>query len=812
MTNPYSSIAPEFAPLREQALADIRELAPNSWTDLSVSDPGITILEQLIVKFQQLAEKINLPLTDLLVSDGDVAGSSDTVALNFVKPVSLKPQFFSANEVLTTAAVSLNDRRRLILDHPLVANVLVEPVRLLDRTLYWDDHQKRYTFDELVSDVQVTLPGRYRALVELVENHGLDVEQKKTLSSRLLSRLKSQRNLCEQWQEVILLEPEFIKLNGGISLRQGADVEQTLIDIHRAISDYINPPLKAQSLEQLVKKGRTSGDIYQGPILENGYFDEIDLNQLQLRNELRVSDIIRIILDFEAVQHVFSLQISNFANPRDDDWRDWVLPISSGRVARLEPILSVDDIDPNAPPKVTGFIDCYKNNAVCPIDSALVISRLEVLEAQRASQKVQQKWRDIPLPTGERQDLSYQSVQQEFPVVYGLGENILPNSVGTERLARVKQLQGYLMLFDQLIANYHQQLADSGALLGSKARPQTSYQAGQFSAQDQALLTADDYWQQINTLVQSELTNNLTEQHTERENRLLDHLFSRLGESFSDQSLLGFSFASESFRSYLDRKYLCLQQLARLGHDRLLGRNYLPQEGSGIDEGAGLERRLQAKLGLDGNNPDEPLPILVEHSLLYPNSDSEIPAPYHSGKLFAQLRKDGYFYPVVEASSHGLLSGDIVSLFDFPGDQESVYAGAYSITRIDADHFEMALDLGLNPDSDAINTEFTLKWMRGRQIQNPYAMQVSLVFQGDKARYQQAGFRLGVETLARAETPAHITLHVRWLDEDQQAVFDSVHQQWLQSYTAFLTDPAGESELELALRDKSANELLAFLL
>jgi hypothetical protein len=62
-----------------------------------------------------------------------------------------------------------------------------------------------------------------------------------------------------------------------------------------------------------------------------------------------------------------------------------------------------------------------------------------------------------PLPEGAPADFAeYTTVQQHFPPVYGLGSNAPPESAPPERRAQARQLQGYLLLFDQLMANFMQ--------------------------------------------------------------------------------------------------------------------------------------------------------------------------------------------------------------------------------------------------------------------------------------------------------------------------------------------------------------------
>ncbi len=48
----------------------------------------------------------------------------------------------------------------------------------------------------------------------------------------------------------------------------------------------------------------------------------------------------------------------------------------------------------------------------------------------------------------------YVSIQNEFPVIYGIGPDGLPDGATLQRKAQALQLKGYLLFFDQLLANY----------------------------------------------------------------------------------------------------------------------------------------------------------------------------------------------------------------------------------------------------------------------------------------------------------------------------------------------------------------------
>jgi hypothetical protein len=58
------------------------------------------------------------------------------------------------------------------------------------------------------------------------------------------------------------------------------------------------------------------------------------------------------------------------------------------------------------------------------------------------------------LPRGTYRDLQrYRSVQEHFPPIYHLGRHALPGHAPPGQRAQVKQLRGYLLLFEQMMAN-----------------------------------------------------------------------------------------------------------------------------------------------------------------------------------------------------------------------------------------------------------------------------------------------------------------------------------------------------------------------
>ncbi len=99
----------DYAALREAGLERIRALAGLTWTDHNVHDPGITLLEAFCYAMTELGFRLQLDMADLLASGEAHA------------PPALVP----AHRVLPSGPVTPEDLRRLLLDHPVVADALL---------------------------------------------------------------------------------------------------------------------------------------------------------------------------------------------------------------------------------------------------------------------------------------------------------------------------------------------------------------------------------------------------------------------------------------------------------------------------------------------------------------------------------------------------------------------------------------------------------------------------------------------------------------------------------------------------------------
>lgn len=97
----------DFNYLREAGFKYIQQLSGKIWTDHNLHDPGITILEVLCYALMDLGYRSGFSINDIVrEEDGSLT----------------KNAFHFADKIFTTAPVSVNDYRRLLVDIPGIRN------------------------------------------------------------------------------------------------------------------------------------------------------------------------------------------------------------------------------------------------------------------------------------------------------------------------------------------------------------------------------------------------------------------------------------------------------------------------------------------------------------------------------------------------------------------------------------------------------------------------------------------------------------------------------------------------------------------
>lgn len=729
----------DFALLRQEGIKHIERLGGKLWTDYNTHDPGITILEQLCYAITDLSYRLDFEMEDLLAP---LPGES-------------RKQFFTAREILTVNPLTINDYRKLLIDIDGIKNAWLEPIEHQSPALYYDISNQTLTFESSEFTEPLKLNGLYRVMIE--EDEYNPVFDETTLLETVKSRLNQHRNLCEDFAQVEVLPVEEITINAEIEIESGFDLEYLIAKMQFGLETFISPVIEFFSLKEQLAKGKTPETIFNGSPLNHGFIDDEQLDNSDRRKELRTSDLIQIILDIEGIKTVQHITLTS---SNSSEAKIWAL-----------------DLDPDSTPKLKNIsrgindITFYKDRIVCTPNLEKVIEKLQSLRQEIKKSSLIAENHDITLPQGEYRELSeYESIQNDFPATYGIGELGLPASASPKRKAQAKQLQAYLMFFEQLLANYFAQLDRVKDLFSVDKQLSNTYFSQTLAGfpgvediliEDTGELIAD---RQIDL---------------ERRNRFLNRLMAQYCEKFTDYSLLLYESILEE--KLIDDKVAFLENYPRISASRGQAYNYtdLSQVRNIDDNVSGLKQRICSLLGIPyirqsfTSNPDLEGFHLLEHILLRPCTSNETdPEP-----IFMRFyRPISEFQPSTLALrtkvsctsvGHGLVEYDYIQISG-----TSNYNGNYSITNARPDTFDIE-----------IAREFTEsevgQWVKVDTPHDPYSFQLSFVFPNWLPRFQNESFRQVIYSIINAEISAHITPHYHWFNQAKMREFETVYFHWL---------------------------------
>ncbi|NER47632.1 MAG: hypothetical protein F6J92_13200 [Symploca sp. SIO1A3] len=625
-----------FALLRQEGIQHIERLAGNIWTDYNSHDPGITLLEHLCYAITDLSYRLGFEIEDLLT---------------YQKTEDTSPkQFYTAREILTTNPLTINDYRKLLIDLDGVKNAWLEPFS--------------------PDDEQININGLYKVTIEKESETDDEVE----LKSQVRTKLNQYRNLCEDFQQIEILPREEIYISTEIEIKEGFDHNQLMAQLYYTLDNFISPSIQFSSLTDLIAQGQPIETIFNSPLLDKGFIDDEQLQRLERKTALYTSDLIRIILDIEGIKNIKELRISKQGSEEED----WVLALDPNKIPKLEPIESLLD---------SNKIYLYQGQAKLSHNQKQVTKNLDSLQNKANPISPTSAAKDIFIPSGEYRELSdYVSIQSDLPENYGVGEVGLPQSASSRRKAQAKQLKAYLMIFDQILANYLAQLDYAKNLLelsGNQTEPSYASQLLTDIEAAAALklneILADSYNQEkLAELTETEET------QLARRNRFLNYLIAQFGEKFTDASLLYGDSAPRG--DLIAAKQAFLANYLQISRDRGKAINYtISADSNNPDNIYGLKQRISALLDLPVKEFE-----LIEHILLRPHN---------------------------------------------------------------------------------------LDNLENNQDYDPYSCQISCVFL-DKEK-QPDNFKQLVANTLLAETPAHITPYLHWLNQGEMTSFQEKYQTWL---------------------------------
>lgn len=851
----------DFSFLRKKGLEYIEKLSGNLWTDYNTHDPGVTVLEMLCYALTDLGMRMEMPIENILAPEDKTAQK-------------ISDQFFRATQILPSKPVTENDYRKLFIDIEGVKNCWLKP---FEQTVYLDCKNDQLAYNpKLLTKLtgNFNLQGLYSITVdfdELDENsYPTDVLKEKEydrIKTLITERFHANRNLCEDLSEITKVEVHPISVCASIDVLPEADEELVHAKILRSIDEYFSPSLRFYSLKQMFDKGYASDQIFEGPLLANGFIDPKELEAASLRTEVRLSDIMQLIMNVEGVNFIKDISINNCKNPTDET-DSWLICVEPGK----KPVRCKDSA-----------YSYYKGVLPVNVNQKKVEKYFDDLEqAEKAEQALVSLDMEITVPTGTYFNTrETTTIQNDFPDTYGIGLNGLPSNVGTIRKSQARQLKGYLLFFDQILASYFAHLEKVKDLLSVDNRLKKTYFTQAVSdLTDFSDLVSNyptDQSVDLSDLLFAELDNNI-----ERKNRLLDHLIARFAEKFSDYTfLMKQLYGDYASEAILHSKENFLKDYDITSRQRGSAFNYYKQPASEIwDTGnvAGVEKRIARLSGMknyfrrnlsasfveiydlidsDGNkvyrwrirNEASEIILSATENYVHPSLAEDemylavvkiietspetikkafkkfIPDETETGNFEIQLAASGkYSFDIINLEAPGNSTKRIIARqFSYYDTQEELKKAILEIIEFMTMIFSeegifLVEHILLRPNITETDTPLD-EFMpictdncTSCQPVDPYSYRISVVLPGWTYRFANPDFRNFMEELIRKEIPAHILARICWIGYRKNDVPDTENEmlQFEKAWKEFLLAKTS-SDPDLSLKLKNLNQILSEL-
>ena len=723
--------AQNFTLLRDEAQADIARLSgegDHAWTDHNLHDPGITFMEAACFAMTDLGYRLDFPIADLIAQpNGEKA----------IQP------FWYRDQVLSCQPVTENDYRRVILDIDGVHNV------------------------QLDLDIEANLWD-----IQVVSTPGTPV---KTLADRVRRRFLEHRNLAEDLGSLKILEQIPVKLKLQIALEDGADTAEALSAVLAELADHIEPGVDFESYHELLAKGHSANDLTIGPWLDKGYLSEASLSAPALHDRLYISRLVTLALAQPGVQAVDQLRVTDIDWPDANHWESWIYTAQT----RKSSVLDLEN--------TLKYSRVTKEGIVVSLPVERIIS---LFNDRRKAAASPGRASTLAISGRYRSLNDYISLQYELPAMYGVGRDGTAPGESPERLAAVQQLQAYLLMFDQVLANQFSQLDHLRHLLGLPDSDQVRPLAQVMEKMQASLPLTDSeisrFWQMIMSLPDSHRSQPVT--GLQQLPEILDNHWPDYGlETTPAFQLL----TEEPFSDrQLDRHSRSLEHLLSRYHEQVPDRAMLKYE--------------------------ELFSHYTERLLTHPDASRQFTADQLTVKL-AQLKslldRALFLLDIPNAGGHRGQSGNyldpaIRSGNNISGFRHRVYrrlglprVAMGTLATHNGEGFHLVEGVLLRHSSNDI-----LKLTPGNPLAGPH--EIFVIVPDWPSRFADPDFaQLFVDTLYQ-ELPVHLTPRLIWLNRAAMADFEQVHNSWLNALPHTPFDP---DQAHLSIRRKTLNDLSGYL-
>ncbi|MBC7778014.1 MAG: hypothetical protein H7246_21460 [Phycisphaerae bacterium] len=318
----------------------------------------------------------------------------------------------------------------------------------------------------------IPLNGIYQIILDLDDDiNTANPKQVEAVVNRAMKRLHENRALCEDFLPPQVVEQRPVHFCIHLEVSPDADERKVMAEVIWRFQEYLTPTLRFRGFKEMHDLGIYCDNIYNGPLLDNGFLDDQEVDAAQLLIKYYHSDLVRIAMETPGVIGVLELKVK--ATPESKVANDEGLTFEESPVYPVYPEIS-SGWRSMPPPFLKRVIDICESclfvtkGALLPIKltEGALEEQLEWLKLTRNCEFCTEPGGHIPESGIYRPDLSdYRSIQYDLPAVYTVGDHHVLDSALPSRKAKARQLQAYLAFFDQILAAYLAQLGQVNRLL-----------------------------------------------------------------------------------------------------------------------------------------------------------------------------------------------------------------------------------------------------------------------------------------------------------------------------------------------------------
>ncbi len=402
----------DYAALRSEGIEYLQKYSGALWTDFNHHDPGVTMFEYLCFAITDLAYRCNFNIGDLLYS-------SENNRLE-----QLSNAFFPPHEILTCAPVTITDIKSFLLDH----------------------------FKDVLDDIWINPVSDRNAIRGLYD---FKLRLKDFLSSdeadRIVDRVKrvylQNRTLGEDVSSISVLDKRVLSIKAMIEISPEVSPTQVLSVILRNLEKCLTPSLQVKSHGEMAASGTPYDELFDGPPPVNGFIVRTALSSSH--------DTVHLSVLRDAVSETYGvIGIRDMAFMIDD-----ITVFSEDVILDDNICLTLSPLNTLPGSHQITFI---RNDQEVAAELNVANQMWQAAIARDDQQLQSKKYHPEEQPVSRKrlEDIAaYHSVQQLFPVVYGI------TSFGTTGAsvplvqAQARQLKGYLAIFEILLASSLKQVS-----------------------------------------------------------------------------------------------------------------------------------------------------------------------------------------------------------------------------------------------------------------------------------------------------------------------------------------------------------------